>query len=335
MALGDSSNPTRFLQGQHATDDRALALEVYGGEVLAAYDEAVIMADKHQVKTVAGGMRSEKFPLTWEAEGEYHAAGQEMLGNEFETSEREITIDGLLVSHYAIYDVDAKLSHFDIGGEITRKMGVKLAQIYDKNVLRATIQASRVDPHGVFPGGGLINSATLAAVSGAYDGYSWLKQIEAANEIFYEKNVPETMPRYLTVPLKVFNAIRYAKDPDSKQYVLLDRNLGNGNAAPGSRLRQIDVDGVTVIAAPPTVLPTTDEKAATKVWSKYRANYTGVLGVMWTPMAVGTLKVMDIGMETERDVRRQEDFMVAKMLAGHGTLRPECAIEFRASARPA
>ena len=42
-----------------------------------------------------------------------------------------------------------------------------------------------------------------------------------------------------------------------------------------------------------------------------------------------------IGLETERDARRQETFMVAKMLAGHGALRPECAIELRATPRPA
>lgn len=335
MAFGDTSNPTRFLQGQSPTDDRALALEVYGGEVLAAYDEAVVMADKHTVKSVSGGLRSERFPLTWEAEGEYHAAGQEMLGNEFETSEREISVDGLLVSHYAIYDVDAKLAHFDIQGEITRKMGVKLAQIYDKNVARAVIQSARTAPHGVFPGGGLVQDADLGADgAGIFNGYEWLKAVERANEIFYEKNVPETMPRYLLVPLRVFNAIRYAKDPESKQYLIMDRELGNTSAGPANRVRQLEFDGVTIMAAPPTLLPTTNETNASKVWPKYRADYSGVLGIFWAPMAVGTLMVQGIGMETERDVRRQEDFMVAKMLAGHGTLRPECAIEFRATPRP-
>jgi hypothetical protein len=44
---------------------------------------------------------------------------------------------------------------------------------------------------------------------------------------------------------------------------------------------------------------------------------------------VGTVKLMDVAMETERDVRRQEDFMVAKMAVGTDALRPECAVEFK------
>ena len=52
---------------------------------------------------------------------------------------------------------------------------------------------------------------------------------------------------------------------------------------------------------------------------------------MWCPEAVGTLKLMDLAMETERDVRRQEDFMVAKLAVGHGVLRPELAVEFKTS----
>ncbi len=48
-------------------------------------------------------------------------------------------------------------------------------------------------------------------------------------------------------------------------------------------------------------------------------------------MAVANVKMRDITLEQERTVRRQENFMVASMLAGHGTLRPECAVEFKTS----
>ena len=50
---------------------------------------------------------------------------------------------------------------------------------------------------------------------------------------------------------------------------------------------------------------------------------------MWCPEAVGTVELIGVGMEMERDTRRQEDFMVARMAVGHGTLRPECAVEFK------
>jgi hypothetical protein len=52
---------------------------------------------------------------------------------------------------------------------------------------------------------------------------------------------------------------------------------------------------------------------------------------MWCPQAVATVKLLDISLETERDVRRLEDFMVSKMFVGHGTMRPEMAIELKSA----
>lgn len=330
-SYGTDSFPTRFLQGQDSSDDRHLALKVYAGEVLAAFDDTAISLDKHQIKSVSGGMRSAQFPKTWKATAEYHQAGRELLGNDIDTSEITVTIDGLLVSHTAIYDVDRKIAHFDVEGEFTAELGRSLARVYDRNVMRAIIQASRVASDGPFPGGHLVEDSALAADgNGRYDGKAWIDSIIAANELFYEADVPEEMPRYLAVDMAVFNAIKWAKDTNG-QYLLIDRDFGGSNQVQRHE-RSLNVDGVTVL--PTKRLPTADESADTGVWSKYRANYTGVLGAMWTPMAVATILMQDVGLETERDARRQETFMIAKMLAGHGTLRPECAIEFRATARP-
>ena len=52
---------------------------------------------------------------------------------------------------------------------------------------------------------------------------------------------------------------------------------------------------------------------------------------MWCPQAIATVKMLDISMETERDVRRLEDFMVSKMFVGHGVLRPEMAVVLKSA----
>jgi hypothetical protein len=44
------------------------------------------------------------------------------------------------------------------------------------------------------------------------------------------------------------------------------------------------------------------------------------------PSAVGTVKLMDLGVESEYDIRRQGTLMVAKYAMGHGVLRPEAAV---------
>lgn len=329
MAFGISSSPARFGYGQSTTDDRNLFLKVFGGEVLTAYTEKVFMADKAQRRTIASG-KSAQFPKTWKATAEYHQAGQQMLGNDIDTSEITITIDGKLVAHTAIYDLDAKMAHFDVTGEFSAELGRALARVYDKNVQRAIILAARTAADGPFPAGNVITDAALTN-SGTIDGEAWVNAVRQANILMFNKDVPEDLPRYMAINRAVFDAVKYAKDPNGR-YLVLSRDLnptGSNGAAIAGRSEWLEIDGVMITAC--RTLPSTNETSDTNVFSKYRANYSTTTGILWCPMAVGTLEIEGVNMETERDVRRQEDFMVAKMSVGHGTLRPECAVEFKTS----
>ena len=159
-------------------------------------------------------------------------------------------------------------------------------------------------------------------------GKSWIDHIREANIALYNKNVPEDMPRYLVVNADVFDAIKYAVD-STHGYLVINRDFGEQAGGVAGAGNVIQIDGVTIIRS--NLMPTANETSDTSVYSKYRANYSTTTGIMWCPEAVGTLKLMDLAMETERDVRRQEDFMVAKMAVGHGVLRPELAVEFKTS----
>jgi hypothetical protein len=133
----------------------------------------------------------------------------------------------------------------------------------------------------------------------------------------------------MAVNRAVFDAIKYAKDTNGR-YLVLSRDLGGaGSIGMRANIDSLEVDGVTIMAC--RTLPNSDESADTSVYSKYRANYSTTTGILWCPMAVATLKLMDVKLEIERDIRRQEDFLVASMAVGHGTLRPECAVEFKTS----
>jgi hypothetical protein len=44
---------------------------------------------------------------------------------------------------------------------------------------------------------------------------------------------------------------------------------------------------------------------------------------------VGTVKLMDLGVEMAYDIRRQGTLIVGKYAMGHGILRPECAVEIK------
>jgi hypothetical protein len=326
MALGDVSNPTRFLGGQVGTTNRELALDIFGGEVLTAFDLAVQFPDKVFSRTISGGLRSARFPKVWKATAEYHTPGTEMLGNDIETSEITITVDDILVSHVAISDLDEILSHFDVRGQFTTELGRALARIFDKNTARALIKAARTAADGPFPGGNSIVDAACTN-TGTIDGVAWINRIRKANLTFFDNDIPEEQARYLAVNAAVFDAIKWAKDANGN-YLILNRDFGHGGAGGlAKRAETMELDGVTIIKS--RNLPKTDETADTSVYSKYRGNYATTTGIMWTPMAVGTLKLMDVSLETTRDTRRLEDFIVAKMLAGSGALRPECAYEIK------
>lgn len=328
MATGTASSPVRFGKGQSSpVDNRSLYLDIFGGEIITAFDNATVTLDKHTIKSLSGGAKSYRFPKTWKAEAEYHTPGTELLGNDFTTGELTINVDDILVSHYAIADLDRILSHFDMRSIISKEMGTALAKVFDQNVFRQLILAARDTGSSPFPGGESIVDASLAASGGVYDGIDWIDAIRDANIRLFNKDVPEDMPRYLAVTTEVFDAIKYAKDANG-QYLVLNRDFQADTAGGiSSRAETIKIDGVTIVKS--RNIPATDESAATGVYSKYRADFSNTVGVMWCPQAVATVKLMDISMETERDVRRLEDFMVAKMFVGHGTMRPEMAIEFK------
>ena len=326
MALGDTSSPVRFGQGQHVSDTRSLFLDVFGGEVLTAFDLATITLDKHEVKTLGGGQRSWRFPKTWKATAEYHVPGTEMLGNDIETGEVSITVDDILVSHAAISDIDSMLSHFDVRSKFSAELGRSLARVFDKNVFRQMILGARTAADGVFPGGTVKAHDDLKATAGVYDGKAWIDYIRTTNVDLFNKDVPEDLPRYMSVNANVFDAIKYAVDANGN-YLVINRDFGHSGAGGfENRVESFMIDGVQIFRS--RNMPTVDESAEATVYAKYRADYSKTLGVMWLPQAVCTAKLMDISFETERDARRGEDFMVAKMLVGHGTLRPECAVEF-------
>lgn len=324
----DSSSPSRFLQGQDPSNTRALALDIFGGEVFTAFNLATIFDDKVQQRAISSG-RSARFPKVWKASSGYHQAGDELMGQTIATGEVVITVDDILVAHTGIYDLDDMLSHFDVRGPFARELGLALAREYDKNIARQIILAARnAGAGGPFPGGTVIVDSDLAN-TGAIDGPNWIAQIRNARQDLFNKDVPEDMPLYMACNAAVFDAIKFAKD-SSGNYLVLNRFFNEGQA-PGnvvaSRGDMLRIEDVTILRT--RNMPTVDETSDTTVYSKYQANYSTTTGILWAPMAAATLKLMDVGLEYFRDVRRLEDFLVAKMLVGHGVLRPECAVEFK------
>ncbi len=59
----------------------------------------------------------------------------------------------------------------------------------------------------------------------------------------------------------------------------------------------------------------------------YQGDFTNTAALVMHRSAAGTVKLIDLALESEYDIRRQGTLMVAKYAVGHGILRPESAVE--------
>ena len=113
------------------------------------------------------------------------------------------------------------------------------------------------------------------------------------------------------------------------QYYLLAQNTtvinqwfgGQGAYAEGTVLK---VGGLTIVKT--NALPRTN---VTTGVAAYQGNFANTVGLVMNKQAVGTVKLMDLAMESEYDIRRQGTLMLAKYAVGHGVIRPECAVELK------
>lgn len=336
LFVGDPSAPTRFgTDVADTTDATGLFLKVFGGEVFAAFSEKVHTADKHTVKEIASG-KSAQFPKTWKVSAAYHSAGQEMLGQDTDETERVISIDGLLVSHIGIYDLDEAMSHFQVRSQYTSELGKALARVFDTNVYRTIVKTARADSTlsgasstSPFPDGNVILSAQVTGTIAAAGGEEWhevMRDIQVdAEEANYDGEV------WLAVPPSTFDgtAFSQAGGAAANPFMFADARtmVGGGVSGPGQTDEFLRVRKVKMFST--NLLPQSNDSANGDVKAKYRADFSTTLGCAWGMEGVGTVKLIGMGIEQTRDVRRQEDFVVAKIAVGHGPLRNEITWEVR------
>ena len=154
---------------------RALYLKLFSGEMFKGFQHNAIARDLVMKRTLSNG-KSLQFVYTGHTKAEYHVPGNSILGNDDgapPVAEKTITCDDLLISSAFVYELDETLAHYELRGEISKKIGYALAQKYDRLIFRQIAkgarQASPITKSGfVEPGGTQIRVGTGTAVN-AYD----------------------------------------------------------------------------------------------------------------------------------------------------------------------
>ena len=243
----------------------------------------------------------------------YHTVGNEILGTEVKHAEKTISIDDLLVSSAFLANIDEAKNHYDVRSTYSTEMGRALANKVDQHLLQlAVITAGTAST--ITGGNGGLNHVDADCKTNAT---SMISSIFECAQALDEKDVP-SQDRFCVVTPDVY----YQLVENDK---ILNRDFGGANGV-YSDGTVIKVAGINIVKSNTAVTAFTDQSSAISGTNNtYNVDASNVGAVVFHKSAIGTVKLMDLAMESEYDIRRQGTLMVGKLALGHGILRPESA----------
>jgi len=293
-------------------DARLLFLQVFSGEVLAAFAQSTALLDKHTIRTITQG-KSASFPVTGRTVAAYHTPGAQITGDTLGHNEKVISIDGLLLASTFIANIDEAMNHFDVRSIYSKEMGEALAKAFDQNVIQEGVLGSRASTLVTgLPNGAPIIDANFTSGTLATKVAAWAKALFTAAKQMDVDDVPGE--RYCALAPGDYLDLVQNKDQINKDWG------GNGSYAEGNITK---VAGITLVKS--NNIPKSDLTGNTY----HGVNAATTVGLIWTPAAIGTVKLMDLAMESEYLIDYQGTLMVAKYAMGHGWLRPNGNIELK------
>jgi hypothetical protein len=358
------TSPSRIGQNQLAGDVDALFLKVFSGEIITTFEEANLMMPLHRVRTISSG-KSAQFPVTGVASAQYHTPGESILstggttgygntttgstaamtvafdggsakyGTKFAHSEKTIIIDDVLLASTFVADIDEMKNHYDVRSVYSREIGRALAYTADKNLIRTVIAGARraTDRFGGTNSLYLGSQIDISNQTPTVASEELIAAIFNAAQLMDEKNVPMDGRYCILPPAEYYKLV----NGDGAKIAINKDYGGNGSLAKG---QVIEIAGIRILKS--NHIPQVSETSATNVHTStgvkndvFNTNNTGyggvdfsvTKGIVFQTEAVGTVKLMDLAVETDYIVERQGTLMLAKYAMGHDVLREECCFE--------
>ena len=254
----------------------------------------------------------------------YHTPGTQLTGTTHKHNERVITIDKLLVKDIFIADIDDAMSHFDVRGKYAQQLGKLLAHTFDYHIMQTLITAARTTATitGSGDDGKVIKNTKLAAAADADRLKAWIDAFYAAAVELDNKGV--IGPRYCLMRPEDYRFL--AKAVAENGFSVLHRDYGvSGGSFSAGEIPPIA--GIQPVVTPTLPKTNTSSKTAGSIDEFHGMDASNTMGVVFTPDAVGTVKLMDLSVQSEWKIEYQGTLLVARYAMGHGVLQPECAVE--------
>ena len=308
---------SRLGQVNASGDANALFLKVFSGEVLATFQRENQMLNMTSVRQISSG-KSAQFPVIGTTSSGYHTPGNEITGSSIKHAEKTINIDDLLISSAFLSNLDEAKNHYDVRSIYTAEMGRALANTVDQNLLQLAVLGARGSATITGGNGGKVVTDADADTNAD----SLIASIFECAQALDEKDVPSTDRFCIVKPAVYYKLVQNDK--------ILNRDFGgqNGVYSDGTIIK---VAGINIVKANTAVSAFVNASQVTGTNNTYHGNFSTTVATVFHKSAIGTVKLMDLGMESEYDIRRQGNLMVAKMALGHGILRPESACEIKKS----
>ena len=302
----------------------ALFLKVFAGEVLTSFERASATEGADMVRAIASG-KSAQFPVMGRISAAYHTPGTEITGSDVNHNEKVITINDLLISSVFLSNIEEAKNHYDVRGAYSSDIGRALAFQKDKHILQTIGQAAKTTTANVgdtnYPAGTVLTNTNIASATDATAANAMIDELFSAAKALDDNYVPKEGRKCF------LRTEEYYKLANATNAINVDFS-GNGSIAEGRVQR---IAGIDLIPVPhfvsSNVTSGADAGSATQGGSTPQAvDLSNFVALICHPSAVGTVKLMDLAVESEYDIRRQGTLMVAKYAMGHGVLRPEAAV---------
>jgi len=301
----------------------ALFLKVFAGEVLTSFDRASVTQGAEMVRSISNG-KSATFPVMGRVDASYHTAGAEITGSDVNHNEKVITINDLLLSSVFLSNIEEAKNHWDVRSAYSTEIGRALAFQKDKHILQTIGQAAQASANvsdSGYGAGTVLTNTNIASATASTAANAMIDSLFDAAKQMDANYVPKE-GRKAFIRLE-----EYYKLANGTNVTNVDFS-GQGSIAEGNVVKVAGIELIPTahfVASNVTAAPGAGSATAggTNPQAVDLSNYVCLVS---HPSACGTVKLMDLAVESEYDIRRQGTLMVAKYAMGHGVLRPEAAV---------
>lgn len=353
---------------QPMSDKYATYLKLFSGELFKAYQDAQVAKGTVTTRTLRNG-KSMQFIFTGGLDSQYHTPGTPILGsgtragadglvndadgnvpgsegytttygpnqaNSLPVAEKTVICDDLLIASTFVYNLDEVFAHYDLRGEIARKLAYALANRYDQNIFKTIAQASREGAVGSLEGqkGG---NVLYLGNNQENNSERLVQAFYRAATIFDENNIPANGRVAVLCPEQYYSLITQVS-----QNIISPINRDETGTAVKSGEWGYQIAGIQIRKSNNVKKGKFDHVQAAGENNEYRVtgadgagNGAGTCGLIYHKDSCAVVEAVGPQVQTtsgDVSVMYQGDLIVGKVSMGAGTLNPAGAISLQAGA---